>query len=166
MGMQTIRVGTLNVRALTGKIGAVAALATEVGVNVLARLAPDAAKSSRAAFRSAGWILHQGPQGRDARGNVSAGVAFITDIPPQMIAIPKDLEHDGRIMALMVGRQGLRPRIVISIYLPACDKVPGNAIALEGTQWARNIGEHSLCWDIGLASWQKGLYGLWMATSS
>ena len=36
---QTIRVGTLNVRALTGKIGEVAALATEAGVsNVLAML--------------------------------------------------------------------------------------------------------------------------------
>ena len=49
--------GTLNVRTLTGKIGAVAALATEAGVNVLAmqetRLASDAARSSTSAFRAA-----------------------------------------------------------------------------------------------------------------
>ena len=66
---KTLRVGTLNVRTLTGKIGAVAALATEAGVNVLAmqetRLASDAARSSSSAFRAAGWTLHQGPQRLD-----------------------------------------------------------------------------------------------------
>ena len=70
---KTLRVGTLNVRTLTGKIGAVAALATEAGVNVLAmqetRLSSDAARSSSSAFRAAGWTLHQGPQGRDGRGS-------------------------------------------------------------------------------------------------
>ena len=111
---QTLRVGTLNVRTLTGKIGAVAALATEAGVNVLAmqetRLASDAARSSTSAFRAAGWTLHQGPQGRDGRGAASAGVAIITDVPAQQVEMPQALlAYDGCVVALKVGRKGLRP---------------------------------------------------------
>ena len=86
---------------LTGKIGAVAALATEAGVNVLAmqetRL--DAERSSSSAFRAAGWTLHQGPQGRDGRGAASAGVAIVTDVPAEQVEIPKALTHDGRVVA-------------------------------------------------------------------
>ena len=139
-GRHTIRVGTMNVRTLTGRIGAVAALATEMGINILAmqetRLASDATRSSHAAFRAAGWTLHQGTQGRDGRGVVTAGVACISDIPAQMIDIARALAHDGRVMALKVGRHGLRPLIVVNIYLPAGDKVPGNAIAIDAIQWA------------------------------
>ena len=51
------------------------------------------------------------------------------------------MAHDGRLMALKVGRAGLRPLLVLNIYLPAGDKVPGNHIAQEAIQWARNTGE-------------------------
>ena len=117
----------MNVRSLIGKVGAVAALATEVGVNVLAMqetmIAPDSVKATTAAFRDTGWELHRGPQGLDARGSTSAGVAFITDVPAQIVAIPAELEFEGRVMAVKVARQQRRPLLVMCVYLPAADKL-------------------------------------------
>ena len=124
---RSIQVGTMNVRSLIGKVGAVAALATEVGVNVLAMqetmIAPDSVKATTAAFRDTGWELHRGPQGLDARGSTSAGVAFITDVPAQIVAIPAELEFEGRVMAVKVARQQRRPLLVMCVYLPAADKL-------------------------------------------
>ena len=105
--------GTLNVQSLTGKVGAVTEAATSAGVNVLAlqetMLASDAYRSTAAAFRAGGWSFYRGPQGCDSRGAVAAGVAFIADVPAQLIAVPEALEHGGRVAALKVARRGLRP---------------------------------------------------------
>ena len=142
---QTLRVGTLNVRSLTGKVGAVAALAAEARVNVLAMqetmISQDSIKATANAFRAAGWELHRGSQGLDARGGACSGVAFITDVPAQLVAIPTELEFGGRIAAIKVARLQQRPLLVLSIYMPAADKVAGNTVAQEAVQWARNTGE-------------------------
>ena len=138
-------VGTLNVQSLTGKVGAVTEAATSAGVNVLAlqetMLASDAYRSTAAAFRAGGWSFHRGPQGCDSRGAVAAGVAFIADVPAQLIAVPEELEHGGRVAALKVARRGLRPLLAVCVYLPAADKVKGNVIAWDVVEWARGTGE-------------------------
>ena len=138
-------VGSLNVQSLSGKVGATAALATAVGVNVLAMqetmIAQDSFRSTAAAFQAAGWSFFRGPQGQDARGATAAGVAFITDVPAQLIEIPEDLEFGGRVAAIKVARRQQRPLVVMSVYLPAADKVRGNTIAHDVVQWARGTGE-------------------------
>ena len=106
-------VGSLNVQSLSGKVGATAALATAVGVNVLAMQETMIGQDS---FRS------------DARGATTAGVAFITDVPAQLMEIPEAMEFGGRVAAIKVARRQQRPLVVMSVYLPV-------------VQWARGTGE-------------------------
>ena len=138
-------VGSLNVQSLTGKVGAVASAATAAGINVLAlqetMVASDSYRATFQAFRAAGWAFHRGPQGQDSRGAVSAGVGFITDVPAQLVELPEELHHGGRIAAIKVARRQQRPLLVLSVYLPAADKVRGNSVALDAVQWARGTGE-------------------------
>ena len=132
-------------RSLTGKVGAVASLATTCGVNVLAlqetMLASDSERATSAAFKAAGWEFHRGPQGASASGAVAAGVAFITDVPSQVVDIPEELEFGGRVMAIKVARAAQRPLLAMCVYMPARDRVQGNSVAAEVVQWARNTGE-------------------------
>ena len=144
-GAKALVVGTLNVRSLMGKVGAVASLATTCGVNVLAlqetMLASDSERATSAAFKAAGWEFHRGPQGASASGAVAAGVAFITDVPSQVVDIPEELEFGGRVMAIKVARVAQRPLLAMCVYMPARDRVQGNSVAAEVVQWARNTGE-------------------------
>ena len=138
-------VGTLNVQSLTGKVGAVVATATTAGLNVVAlqetMLASDSFRATSQAFRAAGWAFHRGAQGRDSRGGVAAGVGFITDVPAQLIEIPEELQHGGRVAAIKVARRRQRPLLVLNVYLPAADKVRGNKVAMDAVEWARGTGE-------------------------
>ena len=57
-----LRVGTCNVRSLTGKMGSVMDLAANAGVNVLClqetKLTEEGIHSMRQAFHAKGWRLH------------------------------------------------------------------------------------------------------------
>ncbi|CAE7864888.1 Cacna1c [Symbiodinium microadriaticum] len=64
----------------------------------------------------------------DARGATTAGVAFITDVPAQLMEIPEAMEFGGRVAAIKVARRQQRPLVVMSVYLPV-------------VQWARGTGE-------------------------
>ena len=140
-----LRVGTLNTRTLSGKVGAVTSAAGLAGVNVLAlqetRLPSDSTKAVWSAFRHAGWRFFLGPQGTDRRGATTAGVAFIADVPAEPVDLPEKMGNEGRVMCIKVARDGARPLLVLNLYLPAWDRVPGNEMALQAIAWARSTAE-------------------------
>jgi len=72
---------------------------------------------------------------------VAAGVGFITDVPAQLVEIPEELQHGGRVEAIKIARRQQRPLLVLNVYLPAADKVRGNTVAMDAVQWARGTGE-------------------------
>ena len=91
--------------------------------------------------RAAGWTLYQGPQGRDGRGAASAGVAIIADVPAQQVELPTAMTHDGRLMALKVGRVAPCDQ-----HLPACRRQGPWQPHCAGRA---TRGRSSCCWATG-----------------
>ena len=147
----TLRVGTCNIRSLTGKMGAVMALAATTGVNLLclqeARLTAEGAHAMRQGFRAKGWKLLHGPLALDGRG----GVAVVTDWPVELLDIPLEGFPASRFLALKAHRPQQRPLLVVNGYLPANDDCLNQHLTQQLITWAASTGEDFIL----LADWNR-----------
>ena len=101
--------------------------------------------------RRAGKFL-LGTQGADRCGAPAAGVAFIVDVPAEIVDLPARLSNEGRVMCIKVAMVGARPLLVLNIYLPAWGRVPGNEIAFCKLLFLglAPLPKTSLSWAIGI----------------
>ena len=155
MPKSSLRVGTCNVRSLTGKMGAVMDLAANAGVNLLClqetKLTQEGLHAMRQAFRAKGWKLLPGPLAVDSAGKASGGVAVITDWPVEVLEVPVAAAFPTRVMAVKAHRPAQRPLLVINGYLPAADDQLNQHIASTVLRWATTSGEDF----VFLADWNR-----------
>ena len=75
-----LRLGTLNVRTLSGRLPAVLELAAHADLDIVClqetRLVDEGVKAATSAARAASWQFVPGPQTFDSRGKPTAGVAL------------------------------------------------------------------------------------------
>ena len=135
-----LRVGTMNVRTCSGRMAAIVDAARRDDVNILciqesSRIMPDALKGLHSTCRALGFRLDVGPQ--DEHG----GVAVLSDHPVARIALPDFLEFGHRVMAVQVSRTGIRPLMLVNVYVHANDKQLGTHLLQSVFQWLRSTGE-------------------------
>eukprot|EP00439_Symbiodinium_sp_Y106_P071414 s349_g12.t2 len=105
-------------------------------VNILciqesSRIMPDALKGLHSTCRALGFRLDVGPQ--DEHG----GVAVLSDHPVARVALPDFLEFGHRVMAVQVSRTGIRPLMLVNVYVHANDKQLGTHLLQSVFQWLR-----------------------------
>ena len=134
-----LRVGTMNVRTCSGRMAAIVDAARRDDVNILciqeSHIMPDAVKGLRSTCKALGFRLEVGPQ--DEHG----GVAVLSDHPIARVAIPSFLEFGHRVMAVQVSRPGIRPLMLVNVYVHANDKQLGTHLLQWVFQWLRSTGE-------------------------
>ena len=104
-GQGAIKIGTLNVRTLKGKMAEVMNLANDQSLDILClqevRLSEDNLLSAHHAAKRGGWSFLPGPCAIDSQGAPTAGVAVLSRWPIEKKALPLDddnelLRHRGR----------------------------------------------------------------------
>ena len=130
-GQGALKIGTLNVRALQGKMAEVMSLANDHSLDILClqevRLSEDNMLSAHHAAKRGGWTFLPGPCAIDSQGAPTAGVAVLSRWPVEKKALPLDvdselLHHRGRWQVLQVHRPANRPFVMVNLYLHASDR--------------------------------------------
>ena len=154
-----IRIGTLNVQSLTGKMPQVITLAETHNLDVLClqetRLTPDNLLSAQHAAKKAGWQWIAGETASNAIGGPQAGVATLsrwtvdTWSPP---AVSHELRaHKARWQLLRLHRPGARPIICINLYLHANNQADAVTLGRNLLELAGSSGEDTLA----LGDWNR-----------
>ena len=143
MSGSKMRVGTLNVRTLSGRLPAVLELAAHANLDILClqetRLQDESVKAATAAARAASWQFVPGPQLEDSQGKPRAGVAFLSQWPMEVVAGPEDPRCRGRFMVAKVHRPSCRPYLLA--YLPAASVTEAGYLAAFLIEWLKASGE-------------------------
>lgn len=113
---QTLRVGTLNVRSLGGRLAGVLEIATTGHLDILClqetRVSDDSWSAVNGACNKQGWKLFPGGQDATACGAVSGGILIISKWPVEALSIPTRVTSPVRAMALKVYRPRQRPLLL------------------------------------------------------
>ena len=143
-----LRIGTLNVRTLAGRLGAVLDLAHRHSLHICClqetRLPADSAEAVILAARAAGWQTLYGKQGVDARGNIIGGTLIFSSWPAEPFPLPPDLAAPERVTALRVARPGQRPLLVVNVYLHANDRYAAGHTLDHLFAWVALLGEEAI----------------------
>ena len=142
---RSLAVGTLNVRSLSFKLGAVLELANSQDLSLLClqetRIGSDSVNAVRTTAKSAGYQLFLGSQTCDAGGSPYAGVSFLSRWPATAVVVPDDVHQPGRVAALRLHRHQARPLLFISVYLQASDACEAASLLDKVFAWAASLGE-------------------------
>ena len=140
-----LHVGTLNVRALSHRLGAVLALAADNALQILclqeSRLSSDCFGTVRRAAHLAGWEFHSGSQTLDASGHPFGGVCLFSRRPLQAVTLPSNPAFLGRAFAAKVHRPNLRPLLLLGVYLHASCAFTAASTLEALFQWAASTCE-------------------------
>lgn len=143
-----LRVGTLNTRALSGRLGTVLQLGTQHALDVFAvqeTRVPEISVATvvQTAARS-GWKCIMGPQGANVSGKPAHGTLVLTRWPSREWKLPSDLLPEGRGQAVALERPGERPLLLIVVYLPASDEAAAASMVHALMEYAAEVGEDVL----------------------
>ena len=140
-----LRLGTLNVRTLAGRLGPVLALAHAHDCHVLCmqetRVPLDSRPAVASAARAAGWQTFFGEQGCDARGAVCGGTAIFTATPAHALEVPGAVAPTDRVVALKLARPQQRPLLLVNVYLHAADRFAAGHTLHSLFAWLAQTGE-------------------------
>ena len=140
-----LRTGTLNVRSLSAKLGAVLSLVRCHQLHVLCLqetcLSDDALPAVLQATGQAHCHFFPGAQTCNAAGAPYAGVSFVTRWPAQPVLVPEWPLSAGRVAALRVYRPRARPLLLIGVYLRASDAFAAASLLDSVLPWAASLGE-------------------------
>ena len=116
-----LRLGTLNVATLAGRVATVVALCVSLGLDLLAlqetRVPVHSRASVEAAFAKAGWHCVLGPHAEAIDGKPQYGTAIISRVPVVQFALPETLVLKGRGCGVRVHRATGRPFLCTNLYL-------------------------------------------------
>ena len=145
---QTLRVGTLNVRSLGGRLAGVLDLATTGQLDILClqetRVSDDSWSAVNGACNKHGWKLFPGSQDVNACGAVSGGILIISRWPAEALPIPTRVTTPARAMALKVYRPRQRPLLLINLYLHANNSTQAKQLLLSIFEWVAELGEEAI----------------------
>ena len=145
---QTLRVGTLNVRSLGGRLAGVLEIATTGHLDILClqetRVSDDSWSAVNGACNKQGWKIFPGGQDATACGAVSGGILIISKWPVEALSIPTRVTSPVRAMALKVYRPRQRPLLLINVYLHANDLSQAKHLLLSIFEWVAELGEEAL----------------------
>lgn len=158
----TMRLGTLNVRSLGGRLGGVLAIADSTKLNVLClqetRVNAHSWNAVSRAVKARGWQLFPGPQGRNSKDVVEGGTLVLTKWPAEALALPDELVSVERAMAVKLYRPQQRPLILINVYLHASDRTAASQTLVSLFDFVAACGEDAIimgdfnletrCWPI------------------
>ena len=133
-----LRIATLNVRSLKGKMPEVLQLADSLSVDILClqevRLSEDNLLAASHAAKRSGWQFFASPCAMNNAGAPTAGVAILSKWPVDKYVLPDPScvlrAQQGRWQIMRVHRPGSRPFLCVNLYLHASDKMQ-----------ARNLGK-------------------------
>ena len=125
-----LRIATLNVSTLKGRMPEVLQLAEDCSVDILClqevRLSEDNLLAASHTAKRSGWQFLAGSCAINGAGAPTAGVAIVSKWPVDNFVFasePPDLcSHKGRWQCIRVHRPGLRPFICTNMYLHASDR--------------------------------------------
>ena len=104
----TMRLGTMNVRSLGGRLGGVLDFAQLQNLHVLClqetRVNNHSWNAVTRAVKARGWQLFPGPQGRNSKNVVEGGTLVLTKWPAEALALPVDMVSVERSMAVKLYR--------------------------------------------------------------
>ena len=105
------------------------------------RLADESVKAATSGARAASWQFVPGPPTFDSRGNPTAGVAFLSQWPLEVVAGPDDPRCRGRFLVAKVHRPRCRPFLLANAYLPASSVTEAGYLAAFLLEWLKASGE-------------------------
>ena len=143
-----LRLGTLNVGTLAGRVATVLALCATLALDFVAlqetRVPAHSRASVEAACRKSGWICHLDAQAVSSSGRTQYGTAILARVPVSPFALPPGLLPPGRGSAVRLHRPVGRPLLVVNVYLPAHS-------AVEAAQLLRGVFSYlAQCGDEGV----------------
>ncbi|CAE7317126.1 unnamed protein product [Symbiodinium sp. CCMP2592] len=140
-----LRLGTLHVRSLSTKLGAVLSLMRAHGLHTLCLqetcIPLDSLPAVHHAASQVKCSFFPGAQACNSRGTPYAGVAFLTRWPAKPVAIPNWPMAEGRVAALRVFRPRARPLLTVGVYLHASDATSAATLLDTVLPWAASLGE-------------------------
>lgn len=145
-------IGTLNVRALAGRMPEVVSLASEHSIDILClqetRLSEDSLLAAQHAAKQAGWSFLSGTCAIDLQGAPTAGVAVLSRWHVERKIFPAIdaglLAQRGRWQVLRVHRPGQRPFLLTNLYLHASSKRDASNLGHQLFELVAATGEDCL----------------------
>lgn len=161
----TLRMGTMNVRSLGGRLGGVLDIADSTNLNILClqetRVNNHSWNAVARAVKARGWQLFPGPQGTNSKGVVEGGTLVLAKWPAEAMALPVELISVERAMAVKLYRPQQRPLILINVYLHASDRKAASQALVSLFEFVAACGEDTVimgdfnletrCWPISNA---------------
>ena len=115
----TLRMETLNVRSLSGRLGGVLDLANLHALHVMCfqetRVHQDSWSVVCIAAKKSGWDVYPGKQDTDSSGAVVGGTLILSKWPAQPVQVPDTVQC--RVMAVKLYRPSQRPLLLVNVYL-------------------------------------------------
>ena len=140
-----LRLGTLNVATLAGRVATVVALCVSLGLDLLAlqetRVPVHSRSSVEAAFAKAGWHCVLGPHAEAIDGKPHYGTAIISRVPVVPFALPETLLPRGRGCGVRVHRATGRPFLCTNLYLPASSETQAASLLRDVFVFLASTGE-------------------------
>ena len=145
VAVDTLRLGTLNVATLAGRVATIIALCVTLGLDILAlqetRVPQHSRASVEAAFAKAGWHCTLGPSAVSADGKPLYGTAIVSRVPVVPFALPATLLPQGRGCGVRVHRAVGRPVLCTNLYLPASSETQAAAHLRDVFSFLASTGE-------------------------
>ena len=108
-----LRVGTMNVRSLSGRLGGVFDLAAKQSIDVVClqetRVNHDSWTAITMTAKKLGWQTFRGVQNLDSAVSVIGGTLIFSKWPARFVRIPETVQWHSRAMAIKLHRPGQRP---------------------------------------------------------
>ena len=118
-----LRVGTMNVRSLSGRLGGVFDLAAKQSIDVVClqetRVNHDSWTAITMTAKKLGWQTFPGVQYLDSAVSVTGGTLIFSKWPARLVRIPETVQWHSRAMAIKLHRLGQRPLLLVNVYLHA-----------------------------------------------
>ena len=144
----TLRLGTMNVRSLSGRLGGVFELAKTEQIDVLClqetRVNVDSWSAVKSAANQRKWQVFPGGQGVDAKNVVIGGTLVLSKWPAEALAIPSQFAPADRAMALKLFRPHQRPLLLINVYLHANDQTAAGHTLASIFEYVAMLGEEAI----------------------
>ena len=144
----TMRLGTMNVRSLGGRLGGVLDFADSNNLHALClqetRVNNHSWNAVTRAVKARGWQLFPGPQGRNSKNVVDGGTLVLTKWPAEAMAFPVDLVSVERSMAVKLYRPQQRPLLLINVYLHASDRTAASRALVALFEFVAACGEDTM----------------------
>ncbi|CAE7419819.1 unnamed protein product [Symbiodinium sp. CCMP2592] len=145
VAVDTLRLGTLNVATLAGRVATVIALCVTLGLDILAlqetRVPQHSRASVEAAFAKAGWHCTLGPSAVSTDGKPLYGTAIVSRVPVVPFALPETLLPQGRGCGVRVHRAVGRPVLCTNLYLPASSETQAASHLRDVFSFLASTGE-------------------------